>query len=164
MNTQRILVVDDEPNVAANLLSQIKSIRDTQFVVTHPRDLTENDLKDTAVMVVDHFLEDWHEVESLLPAYSPLDGFALAAVLRSHTRSSYPGPAISILTGKLKELAGPLPEHSAEHLLAWQHDVEWVFSKSSRSNPERLVEMADAVSALRQAWTEPFEIDNLASD
>ena len=164
MSEHRILIVDDQPDSAESLIKPALSSKDAVVAVRHPRDLNAVDLGSCAVVAVDHYLEDWPELDSQAPSTKPLDGFALAAVLRSQVSTGVPGPAVTILTGQLAKLAGALPIQSAEHLLAWQHDVEWVFPKSAPSVAQRLRDMANAVETLRSAWRSPLELDALASD
>ena len=163
MSIPQILIVDDQPDSAKSLLGPILSSNDVSITIRHPRDVAIDDLRRCAVVVVDHYLEDWHELETRPPSMSPRDGFALAAVLRSQVTTESPGPAMAILTGQIGKLAGALPIRAAEHLLAWQHDIEWVFPKSAPQLAHRLQVMADAVESLRAAWETPFELDDLAS-
>ena len=164
MINPQILIVDDEPESAEDLVKPALANNDVAVAVRHPRDIIAADLTNCSVVVVDHYLENWPELDSLPPAISPRDGFALAGVLRSQVSTDTPGPAMTILTGQLPELAGELPIRAAEHLLAWQHDVEWVFSKSTSQVTHRLQDMVNAVEALRGAWRNPFELDDLASE
>ena len=159
MKAPLILVADDQPESAEALFQAAIS----EIVVRHPRDIAAADIRDCAVVVVDHYLEDWVELDSQCPAMSPRDGFALAAVLRSQLSAKVPGPAITILTGQLERLAGDLPLASAHHLLAWQHDVEWVFSKSAPNLGEQLSAMADGVAKLRDVWKSHLDLEDLAS-
>ena len=164
MNAPLILVADDETEFANAIFQGVVAETDAQFVVRHPRDITLGNIRSAAVVVVDHYLEDWIELDAQLPAMSPRNGFALAAVLRSHLPTEIPGPAITILTGHLEMLAGDLPLASAQHLLAWQHDVEWVFPKSAPNLVEQLLSLAEGVSKLRSAWTPPINLTDLTSN
>ena len=164
MAIPNILVVDDQPESADSSIKLALSLEDAVVTVRHPRGITVDDLRTCAIVVVDHYLEDWEELYSQPPAMSPRDGFALAAVLRSQVPAETPGPALAILTAHLEKLAGDLPLQSAEHLLAWQHDVEWVFSKSDPALGARLLAMADGVGALREMWCSSLDLDVLASN
>ena len=164
MNAPLILVADDEPDSAQTLFHGVIPETDAVFVVRHPQDITAADIRGAAVVVVDHYLDSWVELASQRPAMSPRNGFALAAVLRSQLPTDVPGPAITILTGHLETLAGDLPLAGAQHLLAWQHDVEWVFPKSAPNLVMQLRSMADAVSELRNAWIPPIILDDFTSN
>ena len=163
MNTSpHILIVDDEPDPAGSAIRAALAPQDAVITARHPQDITDDDLSGCAVLVVDHYLDHWGELDSQRPAMRPRDGFALAAVLRSQIRTDRPGPAVTILTGQMSDLAGELPLKAAEHLLAWQHDVEWVFAKGTAVAP-RLLALAEAVEALRRTWITPFEVDHLST-
>ncbi len=163
MSRSTILVVDDDPESAVRAVTAALGGSDVRVIVRHPRDIVAEDLAQCAVVAVDHYLEDWAELDSQPPSMKPRDGFALAAVLRSQMPEGTPGPAITILTGQLEKLAGALPPQAAEHLLAWQHDVEWVFSKARNETP-RLAAMAAAVERLRASWSNgALGLDHLAS-
>ena len=166
MTVLQILIVDDEPAGQVNSIAYEVEPDEAVVVVRHPRDIAQSDLLGSAVVAVDHYLEDWSELDSQPLAMQPANGFALAAVLRSQVDRSVPGPAIVILTGQLPRLAGPLPLKAAEHLLAWQHDVEWVFPKAGAAGDSvapRLVAMAKAVEKLRRVWTDPFGLEALVT-
>ena len=158
----RILIVDDEPEYGGSPIKLALAPEDASITVLHPRQICDSHLLDCAVLVVDHYLDDWGELDSQIPAMRPRDGFALAAVLRSQLPTDAPGPAVSILTGQMLKLAGAIPLTTAEHLLAWQHDVEWVFQKGTSEAP-RLIALAKAVEALRGAWSARFDIDHLST-
>ena len=159
----KILVVDDEPEKVENSLGIEVAPEDANLVVRHPQDVTQDDLASCTVVVVDHYLSHWPERDGIQHlTMKPANGFAVAAVIRSQLPIDRPGPAIAILTGRLIELAGVVPLKAAEHLLAWQHDVEWVFPKGSVVVP-RLIAMSRAVEKLREVGTPPLELDNLTS-
>ena len=161
----QILIVDDDPERIESSLRHELALANANGVVRHPRDVTRDDLANCTVIVVDHYLDDWSERDCQPPAMQPADGFAVAAVIRSQLPADSPGPAIAILTGRLAELAGVVPVKAAEYLLAWQHDLEWVFSKGGEvALAPRLIAMSRAVAKLREMWTRPLELDDLAAD
>ena len=165
MTKPHILIVDDRPDSVENSIKLAIAPDDATLVVRHPRDIVLDDLSNCALIVVDHYLEEgWHELDSQRPAMSPRDGFALAAVLRSQVPVDTPGPAMTILTGQLDKLSKTLRGPVAEHLIASQHDVEWIFSKSGPRVEERLVSLADAVETLRNLWGTSFDLEVLATD
>ena len=165
MSRSDILIVDDQPDSIDDSIRLAIGPDDATLVVRHPRDILVDDLANCALIAVDHYLEEgWPELDSYLPAMSPYDGFALAAVLRSQVPADTPGPAMTILTGQLQKLARTLPGPAAEHLIASQHDVEWVFSKSGVRIGDRLVELARSVETLRNIWSNAFDLDALSAD
>ena len=117
MSSSRILIADDNPETIEDRIGLGLEGSGYPVLVRHPRDIVESDLNDCAVVLVDHYLDHWVELDQQKPAMTPQDGFALAAVLRSQVLKNTPGPAFAILTGKLGELAGSLPPRTAEHLL-----------------------------------------------
>lgn len=158
----QILVVDDEPERIEDSLGIEAELENASLVVRHPQKVTQNDLVSCTVVVVDHYLDHWLERDDQPLAMQPADGFAVAAVIRSQLSADRPGPAIAILTARLIELAGVMPVKAAEYLLAWQHDLEWVFSKGSEVAP-RLIAMSRAVEKLREMWAPSLELDDLTS-
>ena len=159
----QILVIDDDPARVESSLGNEIAPEDANLVVRHPQAVTLDDLANCTVVVVDHYLDDWPERDDQPLAMKPVNGFAVAAVIRSQFPADRPGPAIAILTGKLAELAGEMPLKAAEHLLAWQYDIEWVFSKGDPVAP-RLIAMSRAVTKLMDMWTPQLELESLASD
>ncbi len=162
MTIPHILIVDDDPDRARKSIGLEFVADDANVVVRHPQEISSGDLASCTVIAVDHYLEDWPERDLQGPAMNPRNGFAVAAVLRSQLPVDQPGPAIAILTAELSTLAGTLPLKAAEHLLAWQHDIEWVFPKSS-AVPLRLIAMSRAVQKLRDVWSSSLELEDLAS-
>ena len=161
----QILVVDDEPERVESSLGIEVAQKGANPIIRHPQAVTLDDLANCTVVVVDHYLDDWPERDDQPLAMQPADGFAVAAVIRSQLPVNRPGPAVAILTGRLAELAGTIPPKAAEYLLAWQHDLEWVFSKGSEVTlAPRLIAMSMAVAKLREMWPRPLELDDLAAD
>ena len=159
MSMPQILIVDDDPDTVRSSTRLEFAPEDAHLVIRHPREVTPDDLATCTVVAVDHYLSDWTERDRQPPAMKPANGFAVAAVLRSQMRIGEPGPAIVILTGELPRLAGGLPLKAAEHLLAWQHDVEWVFPKGGIVTP-RLTAMSRAVEKLWEVWSTSFPSDD----
>ena len=161
MSIPQILIVDDDPDRVRSSFGLAIAPEDADIVVRHPQEVTAVDLSRCTLVAVDHFLEHWPERDRQPLAMRPADGFALAAVLRSQMTADGPAPAVAILTGDLPRLAGMLPLKAAEHLLAWQHDIEWVFPKGDAVAP-RLVAMSKAVEQFRGVWSSPLELDDIA--
>ena len=161
MSIPVILIVDDDPDRVRDSIGLELEPEDADLVIRHPQEVTADDVAGCTLVAVDHYLDHWPERDLQPLAMKPADGFALAAVLRSQMSAESPAPAIIILTGELPRLAGKLPPKAAEHLLAWQHDVEWVLPKGDAIAP-RLVAMANAVEKLRDIWSSPLELDDVA--
>lgn len=163
-----ILIVDDEPERQVSSIGLEFDEGAVETCILHPRDIASEDLTRASVIAVDHFLDHWPELEQQSPALRPVDGFALAAVFRSQTSDREPSPAIVVRTARLPQVAGELPVASAEHLLAWQHDIEWVLPKAGnlkgQSEARRLTELAQAVVELDGLWAESLNVTTLAVD
>lgn len=90
------------------------------------------------------------------------------AVFRSQVNSRVPSPAIVLRTAKLSELSGELSSQAAQHLIAWQYDIEWVLPKTDLSSESsgilQLVEFAEAVVLLEKIWNKGISIEYLVSD
>ena len=161
-----ILIVDDEPERQAIGLEFDEGAVETRIL--HPRDIADEDLTRVSVIAVDHFLDHWPELEQQSPALRPANGLALAAVFRSQASDGEPSPAIVVRTAKLPEIAGEIPLSSAEHLVAWQHDIEWVLPKAGtergQSEASRLTELAQAVVRLHDLWTESLDVATLTAE
>ncbi|MCY3910814.1 MAG: hypothetical protein OXF99_04825 [bacterium] len=163
-----ILIVDDEPERQGGLSVLEFGQSGVETGIYHPQEIKEEDLRRASVIAVDHFLENWSELDRQTPALRPRNGFALAAVFRSQTLDRNPSPAIVIRTAKLLEIAEGIPVSSAEHLLAWQHNIEWVLPKAEseegQSEASRLTELARAVAELEDLWAESLSVTTLATE
>ena len=161
MSIAQILIVDDDPDGVSHSIGLAIAPGDADIVIRHPEEVTAVDVSRCTLVVVDHFLEHWPERDMQCLSMKPADGFALAAVLRSQMPADRPGPAVAILTGDLPRLAGVLPLKAAEYLLAWQHDIEWVFPKGDAVTP-RLVAMSRGVEKFWGIWRSTLDLDDIA--
>ena len=143
MSIPLILIVDDDPDRVSSSIGL--AIRTRGCGSRHPTS-TGGYIQITClgahVVAVDHYLEHWPERDLQRLAMKPANGFAVAAVLRSQildgkTRAGHRPSLLANCPG----LRGTLPLKAAEHLLAWQHDVEWVFPKGGAVAP-RLIAMS----------------------
>ena len=163
-----ILIVDDEPERQVSSIGLELDEGEVETGILHPRDIVEEDLTRASVIAVDHFLDHWPELDRQSPALRPVDGFALAAVFRSQTSDREPSPVIVVRTARLPQVAGEIPVASAEHLLAWQHDIEWILPKTGtvkgQSEARRLTELAQAVVKLHDLWAESLDVATLAAE
>ena len=106
----RILIIDDhldEQRALAVLLRRQAVAR-----VVHPQRVALSDLTTADLVLIDYRLENWAERDAC-PALSlqPINGIALAAVLRAHCeRPDRPPTGFAIHSGHLPELTGPLTE------------------------------------------------------
>lgn len=153
----RILVIDDHPDEAHPL--QIEVAKDARLQVVHPEELTLELIQDANLVLVDFRLEDWQERENVGSlALKPMNGLALAAVLRSHLhgKNDVSPTAFSIYSAHLDDLSSRLPPEPRAHAIAGAHDLEWAFSKASASGDvplsQQVVSLAKAVQRLPPNW------------
>lgn len=167
MNKPIILVIDDEPDLSEPLrsLSDSKG-QEVEIEILHPRDVRDVHLSDASVIIVDHYLDNWNELEGQISSLRPVNGIALAGIYRSQTDYRPSPPAIVLRTAKLEDLRAMIPSKSAEHLLAWQYDLEWVLPKvsleSDISELTKLISLAKAVADLRELWSNGVRATELA--
>lgn len=169
MSRPLILIVDDEPDRSESIRPLLHSqTQEVKVEILHPRDVQDTHLSAASVIVVDHYLEDWEERDSQIPSLRIKDGIALAAAFRSQVAEIEPSPAIVLRTAKLEELGGDLPSRAAQHLIAWQHDIEWVLPKAEPhptiSESVRLMEFANAVVGLEDLLDQEIPLKHLVSD
>jgi len=171
MSRPFILIVDDEPDLSESLRPllhfQTQEV-EVEVEILHPRDVQDMHLSEASVIVIDHYLKYWKERDSQIPSLRIKDGIALAATFRSQVAKREPSPAIVLRTGRLEQLRGNLPSKAAQHLIAWQHDIEWVLPKTDLSSESsgilQLVEFAKAVVLLKKIWDKGISTEYLISD
>jgi hypothetical protein len=116
------------------------------------------DVADADLVLVDYQLEKWPERDNCPVSRHPRDGLALAATLRRHVHDRKEGSptAFAILTGKIDQLAAPLPPEHREHVLARMSNLEWVFQKSKAGEEftlgDQVAALAVAVRKLPKQW------------
>jgi CheY-like chemotaxis protein len=170
-STIRVLIVDDEPDKQLPLRNLLQ--KDINIEVQHPDDVTLESLKNTVLVLVDLYLNEWEKREALERiAFQPKTGLALAAVLRAHVQSMEGAnpTAFAIHSAHLSTLAGDLPTKHREHILAQTHNLEWAFAKNSRSHNiplhQQIVSLAKAVTLLPKEWPvdDDIEMQNLVCE
>jgi hypothetical protein len=149
-----ILFVDDNPEeIDTSALGSAAVAR-----VRAPSDVDLQDLKDCSLVLVDYRLEDWPDRDKAgCIALKPLNGLAVAAILRSHAGQATDSPtAFAIHSAHLPDLAGGLPPQSREHAIASANNLEWVFAKPRAADRGRwttqVLSIASAVGQLPTAW------------
>lgn len=152
-----VLLIDDDPaSVDAQRLVLEERVR---VILRHPSELRRADLQAASVILVDYRLTEWSERDGQSSlALRPLDGVAVAAVLRSYAdgRISRRPRVYAIHSGNLSELSGGLPAKSREHAIARTLNLEWVFGKGvgyhAAGLTSQVMELADGVSKLPDRW------------
>jgi CheY-like chemotaxis protein len=150
-----ILLIDDQPDT----VSHLKTICEpsVELKIVEPSAATYADLAGSHLVLVDFVLEDWNSRTATSElALQPMDGLALAEILKSHLRSKKaPTPiAFAVLSGELSRLTDPFPAHSREHMVAQTTNLEWAFQKGkpNKTIAKQFVSLATAVTQLPKAW------------
>ena len=151
-----ILLIDDESEERPQRLLAEALKPYAKVVIRGPEELTKDELAQAELVLLDFNLGKWTELASVPVARKPINGLALAAVLRAHIGDrglkTARATAFALRSGYLQDLVGDTAGSRAEHLLARLNNLEWVFEKGSGSNELPIVALASAVNALRSGW------------
>ena len=155
MDQVKLLIIDDQADDESAKLAAWKGR--VNFKIRYPWDVTESDLTTANVVVVDYRLDEtWHARDSQEQiALKPMNGIALASVLRSHERKLVGGPTAFLLrSAHLSDLSPEFPPDSRLHVIALQNNLEWVFSKGGNVDEQmnQIICLAEAVEALTDNW------------
>ncbi|WP_165071840.1 hypothetical protein [Paludisphaera rhizosphaerae] len=149
----RVLVVDDRPD------EQNGAIRFAEGVdarVEHPDSVDLEMLEDVDLVLVDYDISDWPGRSKVTEiSLQPINGMALAAVLREHANRLNRPTGFAIHTGEAR-MFSLTPAEPRAHLLARTHNLEWVFIKGNPSavGPQ-VASLANAIRSLPESW--PYE-------
>jgi hypothetical protein len=151
-----VLIVDDQGE-GEGLATYLRS-NAVMAKVLHPEDVEVSDVVEADLVLVDYQLENWVGRDNCPVSRYPRDGLALTAILRRHVHDREKGSptAFAILTGKIDQLAAPLPPEHREHVLARMSNLEWVFQKAKPgldfSLGNQVSDLARAVTQLPEQW------------
>jgi hypothetical protein len=148
-----IVVVDDKPE--QDRASLVRWEESFHLTIRHPQDVVLDDLQAADVVLVDYVIDDWPDRDEVgTVGLQPLNGLALAAVLRQQAEKNSSTPTAFVLrSGHLQKLTSGFPAKPAEHTLAAAHDLEWMISKGSENDTLGQVAcLAEAVRKLPQRW------------
>ena len=150
-----IIFVDDEPDDVSRFVESLTGRAKAKAV--HPQDLTIDDLASASLVLVDSRLENWPERDALNEiALKPINGKALAAVLRAHSENTNEAGlrAFALLTAHLEDSWRAAPAENREHALARSNNLEWVFRKTTdlQTLTTQFSILAGAVTRLPQKW------------
>jgi hypothetical protein len=156
MPKPKILLVDDESTERPQRLLAEVLKASAAVQVRSPEELTKETLSQAELILLDFNLGEWEELAGVPIARKPINGLALAAVLRAHIGDrglkSNRATAFALRSGYLQELVGDTAGSRAVHLLARLNNLEWVFAKGTTSSELQIVALASAVNALRKGW------------
>lgn len=152
-----VLLVDDEPDGLEALATLLNVQGAAQ--VRAPGDVSLADLDQADLLLVDYRLTEWLAGLALQPTYVPMNGVALAAALKSRSRSAERTRplGIAIHTGHIEDLGEEIPLEIREHAIARGLDLEWVFAKDGRKTEELVLGIASLAGAIRSlpaVWRE----------
>ncbi len=154
-----ILIIDDTLSQVEGLANLIRSEGLAKVVICDPDEVSRLDVLRADLVLIDYDIAKWRKgIEpGEIISQQPGNGLALVPVLRSHIKRKVQPTAYAILTGKMDELADPLPSEYRNHALASINNLEWIFEKSSPGDEPRLyqqiAELAAAVRRLPRGWT-----------
>jgi hypothetical protein len=161
-----IVFVDDHPDDVTRFVESLAGRAECKAV--HPQDLTIEDLASASLVLIDSRLEDWPERDALPQiALKPLDGKALAAVLRGHAEGAKQNglAAFALLTAHLEDYSGSVQPDNHEQALASSNNLEWVFRKTTDLQilTNQFLILAGAVTLLPKKWplSDPEETQRL---
>lgn len=150
-----VLVVDDDPE------PQRAAFRDSgvaaHFEVVHPDEVDDDLLRAADLVLVDLRLENWPARDNARELWGqPVNGLALAAVLREHANRLGRTVGFALRSGHLADISVS-PAEPRAHAVARAHNLEWVFSKvpgvSPDPTPGQAATLAAAVGALPGEWS-----------
>ena len=161
-----ILFVDDNPDDVTRFVESLAGRIEAKAV--HPQDVTIDDLASASLVLVDSRLDNWPERDVLGQiALKPINGKALAAVLRAHAESARGAglAAFALLTAHLEDYSRAMQAENREHSLARSNNLEWVFRKATdlQTLTTQFSILAGAVTLLPQKWplSDPEETERL---
>jgi CheY-like chemotaxis protein len=155
----KVLIVDDAPG-RQNTAAKSLRARGLDVEVLGPGGVMGEHLSTADLVLVDFDLSAWSDREESEPiSLQPLDGLALAAVLRSHLgygKQTNP-TAFALHTGHMGELSADAPQYFSVQGLSRIHNLEWIFQKGRRDRLAAIASLARAVDAMPDRW--PSEVD-----
>lgn len=140
MTIPRIVIIDDEPESSSAVLAQELNERgEVSAAVFTPGEVTAEILADASLVLVDYQLDHWPErARQSEIALMPLNGLALAGVLREYCELSGNRNAIALLSNQLNILFGGLSPENRRHVLSRVTSLEWVFSKTDSARADQI--------------------------
>jgi len=154
-----VLIVDDAIGDAQRLAADLKG-EDVAGYPIVPSEINEARLDDADLVLVDFELLDWEDRDNVRSlALQPLNGLALAAVVRAHLdagQSERPH-AVALYTGQIAKIATAVPQEVRNHVVARLHNLEWIFEKGDSDAPRKIMNLVSAIQALPPVWPEDVE-------
>jgi hypothetical protein len=150
-----VLFLDDHPDEVTRFVEALRGR--VECTTCHPEEVTRENLAVATLILVDSRLDNWPERDQLPQiALQPLDGRALAAVLRAHSETAREGrlTAFAVLTAHPEDYSHELLADNLEPSLARSNNLEWIFRKRSPIErvTKQIVILAQAVDLLPRKW------------
>lgn len=128
--------------------------------VDSPEDVDVSLLANADLVIVDYTLDDWiSNVNVDQMALKPVNGVALASVLREHYRTKEsqhaPPTGFALITGR-PDAISTSPGERRPHVVARLSNLEWFFEKhaDTQQNVQQIVSLATAIHELPSAFSE----------
>lgn len=139
MGIPKILLIDDQPNMAANglcarLTSSFDGEDEYKAEAKSPEEVVVDELHEADLTLVDYRLDHWDERDTAPVSRSPENGHAVAMNIRTRLADS---TCLALFTSHLDELTYATTSEDRRHLIADEHGVDWVFSKLDDHSRER---------------------------
>ena len=167
-HTPTVVFIDDKEAELRPLAERVKAAGINGCTVDFPADIDEDTLKSADLVVVDYSLDEWItnvDVEQM--SLKPLNGIALASVLREHSHDlkEYPPTGFALITGKPNAVSAT-PGERRPHIVARLSNLEWFFEKQTdtEENVRRIASLAQAIHDLPEGLkNQPTPMDSLLS-
>lgn len=163
-----VVFIDDHEDELRPLAALVQGAGMAGCKVDSPEDV-DNDLLERAdLVVVDYTLDKWKERDELSQlSLKPMNGVALASVLREHYRGETlrhaPPTGFALITGDPNSISTS-PGERRPHVVARLSNLEWYFEKhtDSQHNADRIVSLAKAIHSLPSEFSKQMvEIDQM---
>jgi CheY-like chemotaxis protein len=165
--SQRVLIVDDVPETAADALAIALEHEGLEANSVKPEEVSRLMLDEADLILVDFRLGDWVEPrdreshrlppERQLIADRPIDGLALAAILRSQLPAG-DIRGVALLSANLIDLVQDFTPSVTEHAAARINGLDWAFGKGHLPGlpglSTRVADFTGAVCQIRATWRE----------
>ncbi len=142
---------EESHNTTAAGLNRFANVR-----VRHPEEITQSDIIDSDLVLIDHEMNNGSQREALgCISTKPRTGGSLAAILREWVDESDAPEhvtAFAVQTSNLDSIRGNLPSSTAQHVIAQRNCLEWVFSKDEPRRFEQMIILAEAMKELQFNW------------
>ncbi len=155
IKSSSILVVNGTSDSVRNT-ADTKLANYANVVIRQPEEITQSDVFDSDLVLIDHRLTNEQEQNALsyIPTV-PKTGISLAAVLREYADESDDPrhiTAFCLHTELIDQMRRGLPSATAQHVIASRSNLEWVFPTDEPRRFEQMIILAQAIRELQFDW------------